>query len=205
MTSELELRFECTKCGNCCSDTKTLVNMTYHDILRIKKGLNLTIDELIEIIGFYVFESEPSRGALKKMVIPPIKTEKGLSFIGLRKKDTGKCYFYDEENKKCLIYLLRPNFCITFPFSFRTIYNKQERKKKKLEIYYTTKGLQFCPGIKQTAPLIEKNEWIELGKITIKNLIENNVLIEKWNDAVTKGKIKPSAKNFILTVLNLEN
>ena len=49
MSTTNDLRFECVHCGKCCTDLKTLVNTTYFDILRIKKGLNLTKDEVIEM------------------------------------------------------------------------------------------------------------------------------------------------------------
>ena len=75
-----EFRFSCVHCGTCCTDKNTLVNVTYSDILRIKKGLNLSLDETLEILGFYIFEKKPSIEELKKMVVPPIETEKGLAF-----------------------------------------------------------------------------------------------------------------------------
>ncbi len=204
MPSNKEFRFECIKCGNCCSDKNTFVNITYIDILRIQKALTLSIDELLEIIGFYIFKKELSVEELKKMVVPPIKTERGLAFIGLNRKSNGFCYFYDEKGKRCMIYILRPKFCRTFPFSFRILFDKTDRTKAKIELYYTEKGLEYCPGINQDSPLIKEDEWIKLGKKTIENMNDNNILIEKWNDAVKNGRISPSAKNFILTVLNLE-
>ncbi len=198
-----EIRFGCLQCGNCCLDKNTLVNLTYSDILRIKEELKLDLDELLEIIGFYIFEKTPMEEELKKMVVPPIQTEQGLAFIGLKKKINGSCYFYDIANKKCKIYKLRPNFCRTFPFSFKVILNKED-EKKDIEIFYTDKSIEYCPGIGNDAPLIDDLEWSKLGKTTIKDLLNNNVLIQKWNEAVKKGTISKSAKNFLLTIINLE-
>jgi Fe-S-cluster containining protein len=198
------LRFICTRCGNCCTDKNTLVNVTYSDILNIKNGLKLTYKELLEIIGFYIFEKEPDQEILKKMIVPPIETERGLAFVGLIKKSDGSCFFFDRENNNCKIYKIRPNFCRTFPFSFKILFDKFDKTKAKIKMYYTEKGKKYCPGIGEDAPLINDDEWIQLGKKTIEDINHNNVLITKWNEAVKKNKIKPSVKNFLLTIINLD-
>ncbi len=72
------LRFQCIHCGHCCLDQNTLVNTTYTDVLRIKNGLNLTLDEVIEILGFYVFDQAPSVKKIDQMVVPHIQTERGM-------------------------------------------------------------------------------------------------------------------------------
>ncbi len=199
-----KLRFICTRCGNCCTDRNTLVNLTYSDILRIKNGLNLSLEELLQVIGFYVFEKEPTAEALKKLVVPPIATEKGLSFVGLLKKSSGACYFYNEKVKKCLIYELRPYFCRSFPFSFKILFNAIDKSKAKIIMSLTEKGKQYCPGIGVEAPLIDENEWINLGKKIIEDINNNSILVEKWNDAVKKGEIKQSVRNFLLNIFKLK-
>ncbi|MBD3255268.1 MAG: hypothetical protein GF383_09260 [Candidatus Lokiarchaeota archaeon] len=198
-----EFRFECTRCGKCCTDKTTLVNVTYHDILRIKENLNLTLDELLEVIGFYIFEEQLSEEDRKKMVTSPISTEHGPAFVGLLKNAEGSCYFYDKEKKRCKIYKLRPMFCRTFPFSFRLILNQEDKTKAKIKMRYTEKGKKYCPGITKDAPLVDLSEWIKVGKQTLEELNDNYVLMEKWNEAVEKKAIEPNAKNFLRTVLNL--
>jgi Fe-S-cluster containining protein len=198
------LRFICSRCGNCCSDKNTFVNVTYADILNIKNNLHLNINEILQIIGFYIFDKEPSEEMLSKMIIPPIETEQGLAFVGLIKNADGSCIFYDVKNKNCKIYKIRPNFCKTFPFSFNILYNKSDRTKAKIKMYNTEKGKKYCTGIGEEAPLINENDWIQLGKITIEDINKNNILLKKWNEAVKEGKIKPSAKNFLLTIINLD-
>ncbi|MFX1338125.1 MAG: YkgJ family cysteine cluster protein [Promethearchaeota archaeon] len=199
-----ELRFVCTRCGNCCIDKNTLVNLTYSDILRIKNGLKLTVEEILEILGFYIFDKKPTEEETKKMVVPPLETERGLAFIGLKKDSSGKCYFYNDKRKKCLIYKIRPMFCRTFPFTFRIFFNKENPNQAKIKMQYTEKGMKYCPGIGDDNPLIDEDEWIKVGKTTIEEMSANNVLIEKWNEVAKKGKIKPTAKNFVLTILKLE-
>lgn len=203
MNNLKELRFKCTRCGNCCSDKNTIVNVTYFDILKIRNGLNLSIEEVLEVFGFYIFENE-TISQEHKMVISPIETEKGLAFIGLRKKKTGSCYFYDDSEKKCLIYDLRPMFCVTFPFSFKIIFNDSNKTKAKIKMLYTEKGKQYCPGIGVDAPTINEKIWIELGKKTLEELNNNEILIKKWNNAVKNGQVSPSVKTFLLNIFNMK-
>jgi len=207
MNDNQDLRFECLKCGRCCSDEKTIVNLTYNDILRIKQALNLNLDEINHILAFYVFEKEPTEKDKKKMVISPIETERGLAFAGLRKKADGSCYFYDKNDKKCLIYNARPNFCRTFPFSFdvikKTISNSE--KESPIKIKYTEKGKEYCPGIGEGHPQIIKEEWLELGKKTIEDLNNNYYVMKKWNESVRNQEIKASVKNFLKLILNINN
>ncbi len=102
MVKPEELRFNCTRCGNCCTDNDTLVSITYLDILRLKTGLKLDPKEILDVIGFYVFDQKLTEETLEKMVISPIETERGLAFTGLLKNNLGDCYFYDITKAKCL-------------------------------------------------------------------------------------------------------
>ncbi|MFX0043593.1 MAG: YkgJ family cysteine cluster protein [Candidatus Hodarchaeota archaeon] len=203
MSNLKELRFICTRCGNCCSDKNTIVNTTYFDILRIKNGLNLNLEEILEVIGFYIYD-KGIHNEKHKMVVSPIETERGLAFIGLLKKESGLCYFYDEKNKSCKIYNLRPTFCRTFPFSFNLILNKSNKTSAKIKMFYTEKGKEYCPGIGNDAPLINEEKWLELGKQTIEELNNNEILIEKWNNTVKLGQITPTVKNFLLTIFRIK-
>lgn len=198
MDESNSFRFECIRCGNCCTDEKTIVNTTYFDILRIKDGLNLTLDELLYILGFYKFKDDITQKEQEKMVISAIKTEKGLAFVGLYKKKNGDCYFYDSNSKKCTIYSVRPMFCRTFPFSFR----KDKTHEQKVNIGYSNKGLEYCPGIGNKSPSININDWLALGKRTLSNIEKNEKIIESYNSSVNHGKIKPTTKNFIQFLLN---
>jgi len=203
MDIKYQLRFECVHCGKCCTDLNTLVNTTYIDVLRIKNGLNLTIDEVIEILGFYVFDQAPSSKEIDRMVVPPIQTERGVAFVGLKKRSNGHCFFYDEVKERCSIYSFRPGFCRTFPFTFSILKDK-DKKKSEINIFYTEKGIQYCRGIGEEYPIIDLELWIKLARETIRDLSKNNQLIQKWNSSVKNKQIIPSARNFILTIFNLE-
>lgn len=203
MNNTSDLRFECVHCGKCCTDLNTLVNTTYLDILRIRDGLNLTQDEVIEILGFFVFDKKPTTKEIERMVVPPIETERGLAFTGLKKKPSGQCYFYNTKEKRCSIYKFRPNFCRTFPFTFKLLINKVDSNENAIKVFYTEKGLQYCQGIGEEKPIIEIDNWIQLGQRVIQDLTKNTVLIKKWNESVRKKVITPSVRNFIITIFNL--
>lgn len=203
MNGMKKLRFACIRCGNCCTDKNTLVNLTYLDILRIKNSLELDINEVLDIIGFFVFNKTVNNEDKKRMVIAPIETEKGLAFIALLKNSLGGCYFYNSEKKKCLIYDIRPMFCRTFPFSFEALDKMKGETNTLINIFYTEKGKQFCTGISNEAPLIDIGYWIKVGKKTLKDVKKNQNLIKKWNESVKKGKIIPTVKKFLLTIFEL--
>lgn len=203
MSKEKEFRFECVRCGKCCTDENTLVNVTYFDILRIYKTLNLSIDELIHILGFFIFKKEILEEYLLKLVISPIKTEKGLGFVGLRKLENYQCYFYNNDKKECLIYNIRPYFCRTFPFSFKPNQNNEDKSGQNIEIVYTEKGKQYCIGINDKAPLINKQKLINLGKTVIDVLKKNDNIIKEWNSYIKKNRIEPSVRSFLRYILNL--
>lgn len=202
MEKSHEFKFECIKCGNCCTDSNTIVNITYSDILRIKKGLTLTFNELIYILAFYVFNTELNEENRKKMVISPVKTQKGFAFVGLFKKKTGECYFYDIKNKICKIYNLRPMFCRTFPFSFKRINKNEDKNQYGIDIFYSNKGIEYCPGIGKDSPLIDIEKYMKLGNKALKDIDLNEEIINKYNTLVNENKIKPSVKNFLNFILN---
>jgi Fe-S-cluster containining protein len=199
-----DLRFECVHCGKCCTDLNTLVNTTYLDILRIKDGLDFTEDEVIEILGFYIFDKKPTAKEITRMVVPPIMTERGLAFVGLKKRPNGNCYFYNNEKKRCSIYRLRPNFCRTFPFTFKLLLQKGDSNEEDVKVFYTEKGLQYCQGIGKEAPTIDVNNWIKLGRKVIEDITKNNILTKKWNESVKVGRLEPKIRNFISAIFNLE-
>ncbi|MFX1568498.1 MAG: YkgJ family cysteine cluster protein [Promethearchaeota archaeon] len=196
-------KFACIRCGNCCTDKNTLVNLTYLDIIRIKDGLNLGINELLDILGFFIFSDNINNVNRKKMVIEPIATEKGPAYIALLKNSLGGCYFYNSEKKKCLIYKLRPIFCRTFPFSFEVLDDTNSDSKSMINIFYTEKGKEFCPGISNEAPPIDIDYWIMIGKKTLDELEKNKNLIKKWNELVKNGRVYPTVKKFLHMVFEL--
>lgn len=194
------LKFTCVRCGKCCTDKNTLVTLTCLDIIRIKNGLDLDLNELLDILGFYTFDKLLTSEDKKRMTLLPIETEKGLAFVGLLKNSLGVCYFYNSKDKRCLIYNLRPIFCQTFPFSFELLDKKNGDSIGAINIFYTEKGKQYCLGIGDEAPFIDKDYWIELGRRTLQELKKNHKIIEEWNNSVKNGKFIPTVKKFLLTI-----
>ena len=106
------------------------------------------------------------------------------------------------KNKKCLIYSIRPAFCRTFPFFFKKVLNKNN--EIEIQILYTEKGKEYCPGIDKNSPVINKDNWKNLGVKTLEQLNQNDVIIQEWNKGVKTGKLIPSVRNFISMILKLK-
>ncbi len=202
MKNEKTYHFECVKCGKCCSDKNTIVNLTYTDILRMEYEKKYTLVDFLNFVGFYKFEDDPTEQQLKQMVVPPIQTEKGGAFLGLRKETDGRCIFLTKKNK-CGIYKARPSICRTFPFNFHSSTDKKGKKKIDIHMRYTEKALEYCPGINEMAPEITPEPWLQDGQQAVKEILAEHVLITKWNSAVKEGKIKASAENYLRIILNM--
>jgi len=84
------LKFECTRCGNCCTGSPGYVWITPLELHRIAEFLGIND---IEFTSRYVR-----------------KVKDKTSLIEL---PNGNCIFYD---KGCTIYPVRPTQCRTFPF-----------------------------------------------------------------------------------------
>jgi Fe-S-cluster containining protein len=86
------LRFECTRCGNCCTGEPGYVW--------------LNGDEITAIAGFVEMPDSEFLAAYTK------RAPRGVT---LREKPNGDCVFYDG-TRGCTIYELRPRQCRTWPF-----------------------------------------------------------------------------------------
>ncbi len=195
-------RYQCTQCGNCCKDPGTIVNLTFTDIKRFHTILKYNIPELLASVGFYIFEISPTKQQLKQMVVPPIQTQKGPAFLGLRKDESGKCIFLSPQNK-CNIYSARPSICRTFPFHFHSTPHKTPKPNLAIEMTFTEKAKEYCPGIGAPSPIINDKKWMNAGKKAITDLLQEVILIQKWNKAVKEGTLSPVAENYLTLILNL--
>jgi hypothetical protein len=86
------LRFQCTRCGHCCTGAPGFVWVTD--------------DELGEIAAFRGETLEETRALTTRW------TTRGRT---LREKANGDCIFYDK-NAGCTVYPVRPPQCRTWPF-----------------------------------------------------------------------------------------
>ena len=185
--------FECTQCGKCCGDPNTIVNLTYADIMRIAYEKNYSVEEFLNVVGFYQFDEELDGGdSNDKMVIPPINTESGPAFVGLLKNNNGACIFL--KSNKCSIYSARPNICRTFPFHFYNI------DKFEIGMDYTEKAKEYCPGIHKKYS-VDVQFWKELGANTIRNINLEKEFVRKWNESTNAGKFPAKASNYLRIIL----
>ncbi len=194
------LRFSCTKCGKCCSDSKTFVNVTYQDIIRFHKGLKMDLKELMEAIGFYTFKDANVEEYMTQMVYTPIETEQGLAYIGLIKDKDSRCVFLDNDNT-CKIHPHRPSVCRSFPFTFLM---SEDGAKISGTIGYTNKGTEYCPGIKKSAPIIKKKK---MGELLVQNLAEiaaDGKMAEGWNNMVRNKQIPAKAGKYVAAILLMD-
>ena len=90
MWYENGLKFECTRCGKCCTGRPGFVWVRMEDICRIADFLGMKEREFMEKYVRLVHN--------------------GYSLI---EKPNGDCIFYDHG---CSIYPVRPSQCSTFPF-----------------------------------------------------------------------------------------
>lgn len=105
------LKFRCTDCGNCCTDT--IVPVTAHDIERLQEGLKLPAQELAEFYKASEFEDEGEG-------LHFVRLDIGARVMGLRKRFDEKeeresCKFF--ENNRCTVYEHRPVTCRVWPFT----------------------------------------------------------------------------------------
>jgi len=88
----------CEECGGkCCTGASGYIWVTPFEMEKIANFLKISVEELK-----YLY--------LKKVEYKFSIKEK------LLEKDNYACLFFDEKNKKCMIYEVRPNQCRTFPF-----------------------------------------------------------------------------------------
>jgi Fe-S-cluster containining protein len=88
------LRFECIPgCGRCCTGEPGYVWVTQEEI-----------EALANAGGVEVAQFEES-------FVRQVGTRKSLV-----EKPNGDCVFYDSSEHRCLIYVLRPRQCCTYPF-----------------------------------------------------------------------------------------
>jgi len=105
------LKFRCTDCGNCCTDT--IVPVTHLDVKRLILGTGLKAGQIVE---FYKSSEFADEGEGLQFPVLDI----GPRVMGLKKRfDEGEkreaCKFYLDQ--RCTVYEHRPVTCRVWPFS----------------------------------------------------------------------------------------
>ncbi len=95
------LRFECTRCGNCCTGAPGYVWVSTKEIAELAQFLNESVETVKSL-----YTRLASRGPT------------------LREKSNGDCIFYDRA-KGCTVYSVRPRQCRTWPFWESTVRDKE--------------------------------------------------------------------------------
>lgn len=86
------LRFECTRCGNCCTGEPGYVWLNDEEVATIAQAVEMPESEFLAMY-----------------------TKKAPRGITLREKGNGDCIFFDRA-RGCTIYTIRPRQCRTWPF-----------------------------------------------------------------------------------------
>ncbi len=91
------LRFECTRCGNCCTGEPGFVWV-----------------DAEEIAAIAAFRQEPAK-EFEATHVRAVGGDKSL-----RERENGDCIFF-ERDRGCTIYAVRPRQCRTWPFWERNV------------------------------------------------------------------------------------
>lgn len=102
------LRFECIRCGACCTGEPGIVRVSEAEILCIADWLKRSVDEFFQ-------ES----------------IERIAQGYGIRERKDGACMFWRDTG--CSIYPVRPQQCRLYPFWFKLLRNRAawEAEKKR--------------------------------------------------------------------------
>jgi Fe-S-cluster containining protein len=123
------LRFECLRCGGCCSGFSGTVRITDDEIHALALRLHLTDAE---------FRSNFTRSV-------------GRGVISLIEKENKDCIFFDKE-EGCTVYAGRPRQCRTWPFWRSNIYSPDRWKRGGERCPGMDKGrLYVADHIKETS------------------------------------------------------
>jgi Fe-S-cluster containining protein len=148
-------------------------------------GLGIESDEVIRALDFYLVTDGVASEGLRD--IPAVNTEQGPAYIALKKMENGDCVFL--KDNLCMIHLIRPAVCMSFPFVF------QDQGDE------TTWGLsarkEICPGL-GNGPEVEISDLEELAVVVLEELLLYREFVETWNIE----EQTPSAKMLVDQILS---
>lgn len=201
-------KFHCVHCGACCQDPNTLITLSYFDVLRIAEFMEFGVEDLLQIISFYVLEEPVDEERLKQYVLPPARLRSDEDgqlhwmIMGLRKDPSGTCVYYNRDGNRCKIYQIRPMVCRTFPFTFRYARKAAQTLDFKLHTGLTVKAREYCVGLKDPgAPRVKIRELNKIGTATIEQYLKHQVFTRDWNAAVARGETAPDVKTYLRRIL----
>lgn len=92
------LRFECTRCGACCTGEPGIIRVSGAEIDAIAAYLEIPLEEIRD--RYVRMDAED---------------------LGIREREDGACSFWSKHG--CAVYLVRPLQCRLYPFWFRLLRN----------------------------------------------------------------------------------
>lgn len=95
------LRFQCQRCGKCCTGEPGTVYVAQDEIVSIAEFLNIKVAQV------------------KKDYLYPFRDS-----YSIKELMDGSCVFY--KNNGCLIYSVRPRQCKTYPFWLKNLRNQNK-------------------------------------------------------------------------------
>ncbi|MBA7690699.1 hypothetical protein ES703_99230 [subsurface metagenome] len=111
------IRFECQRCGACCTGSPGTIYVDRSEMSRIAEFLRIPVP-LFREQYLYPFRDSYS----------------------IREDSEGRCFFYDNG---CDIYPLRPNQCRSFPFWVENLRSEAEWQKVSIECPGIGRGQLF--------------------------------------------------------------
>ena len=162
-----------------------LITVTGHDIVRISTALGLSPEETMRALDFYVLD-KLNIIPVGLMEIPSPKTERGPTFIALKKMENGDCIFLKDD--KCMIHTLRPIVCQSFPFVFR--------RNEHVRSWGLSAMKHICPGL-GIGPRVSQQEIEDLSVLVLENMQIYREFVDEWNSLPTT-----TAQELIRTILS---
>jgi Fe-S-cluster containining protein len=167
ISGEKFLKFRCTDCGNCCTDT--LVPVTHLDLLRMQKGLGLKAGEIVEFFKGSEFEDEGEG-------LQFVELDMGPRVMCLKKRFEEKeeresCKFYRDQ--RCSVYEHRPVTCRVWPFTLSL--DKEGKRVKGLSINDSLPCPFELDGENDPAQLLKTWKWDDDQDDAYE------ILVKRWN------------------------
>lgn len=102
------IRFECSRCGGCCTGEPGIIRVTEAEILQIADWLKCSVEEIVQD-----------------------SIERAANGYRIREREDGACAFWSDSG--CGIYPVRPAQCRLYPFWFNLMRNPVvwEAEKKR--------------------------------------------------------------------------
>lgn len=171
---EKYLKFRCTECGNCCSDT--IVPVTDEDVRRIMQGTGLGA---AEVATFYKTTDFDDKGEGLQFV----NLDGGRRTLGLRKRmdkenDREACKFF--KDNRCSVYKDRPVTCRVWPFTLR--FDATGRRLSSLSVNSSLPCPFELDGKSTASELVANWKWDDRQDETW------SAKVREWNRTHTKGK-----------------